>query len=158
MDTIFFEYIVPCVCAFLACVGFTFLYNLHGIGKIICGTGGALGWLIYLLFDKNLLGAFLAAAAIAVFSEMMARLVRCPATGYLLVSLLPLVPGGGIYYAMSYCVAGERELFLQTLLNTLGMAATLAVGAMLASSMFRALFPRFPHLPRFPRIHRRTEK
>lgn len=155
MNTIILDYLVPCLCAFLACVGFTFIYNLHGVGRLICGAGGALGWLIYLLFEKSLLGAFLAAAAIAVFSEMMARVVRCPATGYLLVSLLPLVPGGGIYYAMSYCVAGERELFLQTLLNTLGMAATLAVGAMLASSMFRTLFPRFPHLPRIPRLRHR---
>ena len=85
---------------------------------MICGVGGGLVWLIYLLFDKSLMGAFWAAAAIGVYSEMMARLVRCPATGYLLVSLLPLVPGGGIYYTMSYCVNGEREMFLQTLLTT----------------------------------------
>ena len=155
MNTLIFDYVVPCLCACAACIGFTFIFNIHGIGKVICGTGGALGWLVYLLLEKELLGAFLAAAAIAVFAEMMARLVRCPATGYLLVSLLPLVPGGGIYYAMRYCVMGERELFIQTLLSTFGMAATLAVGAMLASSLFRALFPRFPHLPRFPRLNRR---
>lgn len=155
MERIFVEYVVPCLCSFLACVGFTFIFNIHGIGKVICGSGGALGWLIYILFDKNLVGAFFAAAAIAVFSEMMARLIRCPATGYLLVSLLPLVPGGGIYFAMRYCVTGERELFLNTLLTTFGMAATLAVGAMMASSMFRTLFPRFPHLPRFPRLNHR---
>ena len=155
MNGIFLDYMVPCLCAFAACVGFTFIFNVHGIGKVICGAGGALGWLIYLLFDKKLLGAFFAAAAIAVFSEMMARLVHCPATGYLLVALLPLVPGGGIYFAMRYCVMGERELFMQTLLTTFGMAATRAVGAMMASSMFRTLFPRFPHLPRFPRLHHR---
>lgn len=155
MRMIFFDYVVPCLCSYMACIGFTFIFNIHGIGKVICGTGGAIGWLIYLLFEKNLLGAFFAAAAIAVFAEMMARLVHCPATGYLLVSLLPLVPGGGIYYAMRFCVLGERELFIQTLLNTFGMAATLAVGAMMASSLFRALFPRFPHLPRFPRLHHR---
>ncbi len=155
MERIFFDYLVPCLCAFAACMGFTLIFNIHGLGKLICGTGGALGWLIYLLFEKTLLGAFLAAAAIAVFSEMMARVRRCPATCYLLVSLLPLVPGGGIYYAMRYCVLGERELFIQTLLNTFGMAAILAVGAMMASSLFRALFPRFPHLPRFPRLHHR---
>ena len=154
MNWIIFDYVVPCLCAFAACLGFTFIFNIHGIGKLICGTGGALGWLIYLLFDKTILGAFFAAAAIAVFAEMMARLIRCPATGYLLVSLLPLVPGGGIYYAMRYCVIGERDLFMQTLLNTFGMAATLAVGAMLASSLFRTLFPRFPHLTRIPRRNR----
>ena len=63
-------------------------------------------------------------------------------TGYLLVALLPLVPGGGIYYAMSYCVAGDTDRFLAELLHTFGMAAALAVGAMLASSVFRTVFPR----------------
>jgi len=154
MMNVFFDFVVPCFCAFAACVGFGFIFNLHGVGQLIGGLGGALGWLVYLLFDSSLMGAFWAAMAIGVFSEMMARLIHCPATGYLLVSLLPLVPGGGIYYAMSYCVAGDRDLFLQTLLNTFGMAATLAVGAMMASSLFRTLFPRFPHLPRLPRFHR----
>ena len=155
MLTIFLDYLVPSFCAFLACFGFGFIFNLHGVGQIIGGLGGGLGWFVYLLFDSSLLGAFWAAMAIGVFSEMMARVVRCPATGYLLISLLPLVPGGGIYYAMRYCVEGDRDLFLQTLLNTFGMAATLAVGALMASSLFRTLFPRFPNLPRLPWLRRR---
>jgi len=154
MTRICFDYLLPCFCAFAACVGFGFIFNLHGVGQLIGGLGGALGWLVYLLLDSSLMGAFWAAMAIGAYSEMMARLIHCPATGYLLISLLPLVPGGGVYYAMSYCVAGDRDLFLQTLLNTFGMAATLAVGAMMASSLFRTLFPRFPHLPRLPRFHR----
>ena len=83
---------------------------------------------------------------IGIFSEVMARLRRCPVTGYLLVSLLPLVPGGGIYYAMSYCVAGDTQLFLETLLRTFGMAAALAVGAMMTASLFRAVYMHLYHL------------
>ena len=86
--------------------------------------------------------AFLAAVAIGVFSEVMARLRRCPVTGYLQVALLPLVPGAGIYYAMGYCVEGETQMFLTTLLHTFGMAAALSVGAMLATSVLRTLLPR----------------
>jgi uncharacterized membrane protein YjjB (DUF3815 family) len=146
MDKLMLDYVLPCLWAFAACIGFTFIFNIRGFaGKCICGLGGAIGWLVYLLFDKSVPGAFVAAVCIGVFSEAMARLRRCPATAYLLVALLPLVPGGGVYYAMSYCVAGQRDLFLTTLLNTFGVAAALAIGAMLASSLFRALFPRFPH-------------
>lgn len=142
MSTVCFDYLLPCVCAFLACVGFTLVFNIHGVGKLICGVGGALGWLVYLLAGKSIFAAFLASMAIGLYSEVMARLRRCPVTGYLLVALLPLVPGGGIYYAMSYCVSGDTNMFLETLLHTFGMAAALAVGAMLASSVFRAVFPR----------------
>ncbi len=142
MEAILTDYALPCVCAFWACVGFTLMYNIHGLGKLIAGVGGALGWLVYLLGGRTIFAAFLAAAAIGVFAEVMSRVRRCPVTGYLLVALLPLVPGGGIYYAMRHCVAGETDQFLSTLLHTLGMAAALAVGAMLASSVFRAIFPR----------------
>ena len=142
METVFFGYILPCFCAFWACVGFTLMFNIHGLGKLIAGLGGALGWLVYLLAGSTIFAAFLAAASIGVFAEVMSRVRRCPVTGYVLVALLPLVPGGGIYYAMRHCVAGETSLFLSTLLHTFGMAAALAVGAMLASSIFRAIFPR----------------
>ena len=142
METIFFGYALPCLCTFLACAGFTLMFNIHGYGKLIAGVGGALGWLVYLLGGKTIFAAFLAAAAIGVFAEVMSRVRRCPVTGYVLVALLPLVPGGGIYYAMRHGVAGETNLFLSTLLHTFGMAAALAVGAMLASSVFRAVFRR----------------
>ena len=55
------------------------------------GVGGALGWLVYLLGGKTIFAAFLAAAAIGVFAEVMSRVRRCPVTGYVLVALLPLV-------------------------------------------------------------------
>lgn len=147
MPALWYNYLLPCLCAFLACVGFTLVFNIHGWGKLICGVGGALGWLIYLLGGQDILAAFLASAAIGLYAEVMARLRRCPVTGYLLVALLPLVPGGGIYYAMSYCVAGDIPRFLSTLLHTFGMAAALAVGAMMTSSLFRAAYP-YLHRPR----------
>lgn len=140
MNEVWFTYILPCLCAFLACVGFTLVFNIHGVGKLICGVGGALGWLVYLLAGKTIFAAFLASMSIGLYSEVMARLRRCPVTGYLLVALLPLVPGGGIYYAMSYCVSGDTHMFLETLLHTFGMAAALAVGAMLTASLFRAAY------------------
>ena len=87
----------------------------------------------------DIAAAFVAAIAIGAYSEIMARVRRCPVTGYLQVALLPLVPGAGIYYTMSYCVEGQTDLFLATLLHTLGMAAALSVGAMLVSSVLRIL-------------------
>ncbi len=141
-------YLLPCASAFLACLGFTFIFNVYGVGKLICCLGSSLGWLVYLLGGKSIFAAFLAAVAIGTYSEIMARVRRCPATSYLLIALLPLVPGGGVYYAMSYCVQGNRALFFDTLLNTVGIAAALAVGAMVASSLFRTLFPRLPRITR----------
>ena len=131
------QYVLPCLCAFAGCIGFTLVFNIHGPGKLIACCGGALGWLVYLLAGKTILAGFFAAMAIS-----------CPVTGYQPVALLPLVPGGGIYYAMGYCLEGDTEQFLSALLGTLGMAAALAVGVILASSLFRAVFPRLARVPK----------
>lgn len=140
-------YLLPCLWAFFACVGFGIVYNIQGFGILICGLGAALGWLVYLLAmawsASDIFSAFLSAMAISAYSELMARVRHCPVTGYLQIALLPLVPGAGIYHAMQHCVAGETQLFLSTLLHTLGFAAALSVGAMLVSSILRAWLPRF---------------
>ena len=149
------DYILPCVYAFAACISFGTLFNIRGSGAVICALGGALAWLVYLLTGpltghNDVAQYFWAAVFLSAYSEGMARLRKCPVTGYQLVALLPLVPGGGIYYAMSYCLAGDTGQFLNALLDTLGMAAALAVGVILASSLFRAVFPRLVRPTRSP--------
>lgn len=141
--TILTEFVLPCLWAALACVGFALVFNIHGFGIVICAGGGALGWLVYLLtigpLDSDLLASFCAGIAISLWSELMARLRKCPVTGYLTVAFFPLVPGGGIFYAMEHAIAGEIDAFLSTLLHTLGLCGALAVGVLLVSSVFRIL-------------------
>lgn len=138
---VLWSYAGPCLWAFVASLGFSVLYNIQGSGILICGLGGALGWLVYLLAGNLGLGdivqAFLAASALSAYAEGMARLRRCPVTGYLLVGCLPLVPGGGIYYTMEYALSGDNAQFLSTGLHTLGIAGALAVGVLLVSSLVK---------------------
>ncbi len=142
MNAIFFDYLLPCLWAFLACIPFCILFNIHA-GIFICSAGGALGWLVYLLtapfFRSDILQVFVAALAISIYAELMARIRRCPVIGYQVVALFPLVPGGGIYYAMEHAINGETSLFLDTLLHTLSISGALAVGLLLVSSAVRML-------------------
>ena len=150
MTELIFHWLLPCIYAFWACAGFCLVFNIHGPGILICCFGGALGWLVYLLsalFSPNVILCFLLAAiAITLFSELMARIRRCPVTGYLVIGLLPLVPGSGIYEAMLHCVHGDTQLFLSALVRTFGIAGALALGAVLGSSFTRIVFPLFARL------------
>ncbi len=134
------SYLLPCLGAFVACLGFAILYNIRGLGMFICSFGGSLGWLCYLLLEPStgdLVAAFLAAIVISVYAEWMARVRRCPVLAYQLVALLPLVPGGGIYYSMEYAISGETQLFLDTLMHTVGIASALAVGVLTVATLVR---------------------
>lgn len=142
MSMLFFSYFLPCLWAFLGCAAFCVLFNIHA-GIFICSFGGALGWLVFLaaapLFHSDLIQVFIAALVITAYAEIMARIRRCPAIGYLVVALFPLVPGGGIYYAMEHAITGETSLFLDTLLHTLGLSGALAVGIVLVTSLVRMI-------------------
>lgn len=133
---------LPCLWAFGACLAFSVIFNIHGLGMFICGAGGALGWLVYLLCSGplalgDMISALLAGVAISAWSETMARLRKCPVTGYLLVAFFPLVPGGGIYYAMEFAIAGQTRNFGNTLMHTVEFAGALALGVLLVSSAVR---------------------
>ena len=140
MDFILTDYL-PVLFAFIGCGGFAIIYNIHDGGVFICALGGALGWLIYLLsapvLQSEISQTFLAAMVVSAYSELMARIRKCPVTGYLLVAIFPLVPGGGIYYTMEHAINGETETFLSSFLHTLGVAGALAVGVLMVSSSVR---------------------
>lgn len=132
--------LIGCFYAFLACFGFCFLFDVRGNRLFFAPFGGALGWLAFLALawlQNDILQYFFASAAVAVYAEIMARLQRCPATVYLLVALLPMVPGGGIFYAMRACLEGNIQQFLETGLHTLGVAGALALGILVVSSFTR---------------------
>lgn len=138
----FWDYFLPCFYAFAACLGFCVLFNIRGLGAVICSLGGALAWLVYLLTGpvtgwNELMQSFWAALFLSAYSEGMARIRKCPVTGYLLVAFIPLVPGGGIYSMMECALNGDTQGFLSTGIHTLSIAGSLAVGVLVVSSLVR---------------------
>jgi len=80
---------------------------------------------------------FFAAVVSALYSELMARSRKYPVTSYLVISLLPLVPGAGIYYTMSLGLGGDVQAAVHKGLETAGVAGSIAVAILLVSTIFR---------------------
>ena len=135
------EFILPCVWAFLACMGFCIIFNIHGKGMFLVSLGGSMGWLIYLiivaLLENQTLAAFVAGVVVSLYAEIMARIRRCPASSYLFIAIVPLVPGLGLYQAMEYYFDGKNAEFALKTRETLGVAGGIALGVFLVSSLMR---------------------
>ena len=132
------NYLLPCIYAFIACFAYCFIVNIRGRMLFLAPLGASIGWLVYLLcglFADDLVCYFLATVAVSVYSEIMARVERVPATGFLLIGIFPMVPGGGIYYTMEYCINGDTKMFLETGLHTFGIAGCLALGVLAVTSV-----------------------
>ena len=132
---------LPCLYAFIGGLAFAVPFNVHGLEVPLASLGGAGGWLVYLLVlpvsGSEVIGYFVAALAISLYSEIMARVRKCPVTTFLLISIFPLVPGAGIYYTMQYAIQGNSALFLIQGMHTLGLSGALALGILLVSTAMR---------------------
>ena len=132
------QQLLPCL---IGCFGFTILFNIHGPGALLCTLGGMLTWIVYVvtvqLSGGELMGYFWGALFASAYSEIMARIRKCPAISYLVVSIFPLIPGAGVYYTMNYAVRGDMEMFARRGMFTAGIAAVMAVGILLISTTVR---------------------
>ena len=136
-----YNLITQCLFAFIGCIGFAILFNVHGPGGLLCALGGTLAWAVYLialeLGGSEILAYFWSALFSSLYSEIMARIRKYPAISYLVISIFPMIPGAGVYYTMNYAVRGEMELFASKGMFTAAIAGIMAVGILLGSTVFR---------------------
>ena len=137
----FKELFLPCLWAFLSSLVFCGIFNVHDKKTIfVSALGGGLGWFAYLIsapFASVVMQNFIAAITVALFSEFMSRILKTPSTVFLVIGVLPMVPGGGIYYTMEYGVQGNTEMFIEKGLETIAVAGAIAIGVSVASAIFR---------------------
>ncbi|MCD7818147.1 MAG: threonine/serine exporter family protein [Lachnospiraceae bacterium] len=139
-----YPYLLHAAACFIGCIGFSILFNIRGIGTIICCLGGVLSWSVYFFAVRSgiseLTAYFLATAFAAIYSETMARVRKFPAISYLVVSIFPMIPGAGVYYTMNYIVRGEMSLVADQGLYTIAIAGLMAVAILLVSTIVRLFF------------------
>ena len=131
------------VMSLLSSIGFGILFNLRGRRLMLAGVGGMLGWTLYLILyhytGQEVVCYGLATIATTLYSQALARIVKSPATLFLVPSVVPMLPGGYLYYTMLYAVQGNWEQFLSEGVLTLSTAAAIAVGIMVGSSLYTTL-------------------
>jgi len=120
--------------------GFSLLFNVRGWKLIFASLGGALSWSLYLLvepyFPSEMLRYFLSAAFVAVYAEILARVLKAPATTFLIPSIIPHIPGGALYHTMRYALNREWGACLSQAVYTLSLALGLALGIIAVLSVF----------------------
>lgn len=109
--------------------------------------GAVLGGFGYLLFEEtskllnsSISGYFLGTLFMAVFSELLARRVKMPATIFITPAIIPIVPGLGLYSTMLYLVEGQQNKAAQT-----GISTILSIVAMAMALVLTSLFTKAVH-------------
>lgn len=134
------KYFVMILAAAVGTAGYCLYFNVKR-DKIIYGClGGMFSTFIYCVCVECglslLLQNLIPAAASTLYAEALARLVKAPATVFLIPAVIPLVPGGRLYYTMSAIVDGEMVMARIYARETIVIALGIAVGIVVVSLAF----------------------
>ena len=135
--------LIQIAAGFIGAFGFAILYNIRGRKLLAAAFGGFISWSLFLLlgmvFESEPLRYFLVSVIISVYSEIMARLLKTPTTTFIITSLIPLVPGGSLYYTMANAFSGSLESFFTSAATTLKLAVALALGVVIITAFTNLL-------------------
>ncbi len=127
--------------AVFASLGFAILFNIKGdklaVAALIGGIGGVIYDLMVFMNHSVAMSLFIASILISILSELFARIMKCPVTTFLICAIIPLVPGGGMYYTMLEIVQNQLDSAIVMGVNTIVQACSIVLGCILISSIMR---------------------
>lgn len=131
------------VTAFLGSLGFALLFQVRRDRLLPASLGGLLAWGVYLLMglavQQDVVRYFVASVVLTVYGEILARIVKCPATLFIVTASIPLIPGGSLYRTMQYFMLNDLESFSRQGLTTVLLAVAIAVGMLFPTAIFQLL-------------------
>ena len=126
---------------FMACLsslGFSVIYNIRGKKLVAATLGGLVSWSVFLLLGfaigDEVTRYFIVSVIMSAYSEIMARLLKTPTTTFIITTLIPLIPGGNLYYTMSSAFGGNLDSFMTNGAITLKLALSLALGVVVVTA------------------------
>lgn len=115
------------------------LSNIERKKALVASLGGGLSWLIYelalLATSNNAISLFLGSLVMGLYSEVLARRLKSPATIFYIPGFVPLVPGSNVYYSVLAAVQGQTDEAISQFLNTIVYSAAITLGLIIASAI-----------------------
>ncbi|MEE1186967.1 MAG: threonine/serine exporter family protein [Acutalibacteraceae bacterium] len=141
--------IIQILAGFVGSIGFAILFNIRGKSLIATAIGGLFSWLLFVILSKYIKNEpfvyFIIACVISTYAEIMARVLKTPSSAFITTSLIPLIPGGSLYYTMVHAFEGDLHAFLPKAIYTMKLASALALGIIVSTSVARIFNKEFFH-------------
>lgn len=126
------EFLFKIAITFIAALGFALFYNVRKCHVLYATIGGVITWIIYYILHSMNAGllpsCLIASMFAAIYAEVLSHIYKTPTAVFFLISVIPLVPGRGLYYTMFYAVSTNWEQCGAFALSTFESAAGIALG------------------------------
>ncbi len=138
-----YEEMIQILTGFWGTLGFAVLFNIKGKRMVAVSVGGLVSWMLFCILnhfiESEAVNYFLVALMMSFYAEVMARVMKTPTTTFLTTTLVPLIPGGSLYYTMAYAFSGNLESFVQKAIDTLQLASALALGIIVSTMVTKVI-------------------
>ncbi len=149
-----FDILIRLVTAAVGTLGFGMMFKIRPKKLPVAMLCGILTYAVYefaiLCESKIIIAAFFSALAVALFSEVSARIMRAPAILFLFSGLIPIVPGNALYNAMYSLLSYDFEKLLynaKAVFETiLGIAVGLGVASIIIGVILQIMKTSGKHL------------
>lgn len=98
----------------LGTIAFALMFRVRKRHFVDCGVMGTITWLAYMIciriWNNEAIAVFVSGFAAVLASRVLAVLRRCPATVFLMTSLIPLLPGISLYRTIYYLLMGSAQI------------------------------------------------
>lgn len=135
--------ILRVVMSFFACAGFAIVLNAPRKELFYCGLCGLISFVVYMaLYD--VVGSIFAIFAATIVSMGFARICsyrrKSPSTMYVIMGILPHVPGAGMYYTMYGILNSDMVFSYMKGVETFKTAGVIAMGVIIVFLLPAKLF------------------
>jgi uncharacterized membrane protein YjjB (DUF3815 family) len=135
--------IIQSLAAFFGTILFSVFFNISRKELIFCGLNGITGWISYLVIDNLtisvVLASLVATLVVCIIAQVLAKLRKNPVTVFQIAGIIPLVPGLGMYQTLYAVVINDYPSALEHLVTTVEIAAAIAIGMLMITSLYKAL-------------------
>ncbi|WP_313341752.1 threonine/serine exporter family protein [Sedimentibacter sp.] len=121
---------------FIATFFFAQIMNAPKKTLLYSSLTASIGYAVYkfcIVSGHSLLGFFLGTCLIAIIGEILARRLKMPATIFIFPSVIPIVPGLGLYETILAFVQNDIQKALETGVNTILNIGSMAIAMALIS-------------------------
>lgn len=124
-----------------ACLGYGLLCHIPKRSLIAAALVGGCSWLTYYAIfhsgQSEVTASFLAAGVVSVLADILARQLKEAATMFAIPGIIPLVPGGSLYYTILEIVNNNYDQAITTGTKTFFIAGSIAISLLVFGSFIR---------------------
>ena len=150
------QYFFSSFFVFFGAVGYCLKFSIKPPKIFWAAFGGVLSNAIFTIicfyYDNMFVACLLAALFATCYAEAFARIKKSPATVFLIPSIIPLVPGGFLYYAMNNYVNKNEAGMSYYASATVQAAIGISIGIVIISVLIYQIKRKIP-IHHFKKTH-----